>query len=214
MSDEPDELDEVADEDDGQGAAGEVVTPERTLAGEAVWLQEGFVGSSLTGMTADKIYITEDIDRGKKAAQVMKANASVKVAMHEAETQIPLGKLQRAWYLKRSDSLCFDWTKEGQPKSFVLLCGIEVRTEMFDELTELLGDRFEVRERQRQLGEVLNYPLGCLGISVVIGLILGLWMGGVWGWGLAGGLVMAALVYLAVVALFPEDIVELVPVGA
>lgn len=181
--------------------------PERTADDEPVWVMDGITGMQVVGITDDRVYITEDNDLAKLAAEEMKGGASVA----DAETQFRFDKVERVWCVAARNSIDFKWATKSGSKSFKLLCEDAVRNEILDEMEDRLGDDFTRVERKVKAGEVIQYPLGCLGIAVVLAVVLGLAVGGGVGLGIGGALVAIALLWLVVVLLKPETVVELVP---
>jgi hypothetical protein len=184
--------------------------PERTGAGEPVWVLEGLGGTTVVGLSTEQVYATEDDTRAKQAVKALKENASVAEALAKAETQIPIARIGRVWFLPSRHSLNIDWTVTSGSRSFQLLCEAAVRDEMFDELAWRLGDRFTRNERKLRAGEVIKYPLGCLAIALICGLVAVLAFEATTGY-LTGGLVVGgAVVYLIVALVKPETVIELV----
>lgn len=186
--------------------------PERTSAGEPVWVLEEAGQSIVVGLSDSHLYLTEDDRLGKRAVNAMKANASVADALDDAEIRVPIARIERVWFLPNRNSLNVDWaTKKDGPSTHKLMCEPEVRDELFDELERALGDGFVTAERKVAAGEVIKYPLGCLGVAAVLATIAVLAVGGTGGFVAAGLLVGIAVVYLIAVLVMPETVVELVP---
>jgi hypothetical protein len=184
--------------------------PERTEAGEPVWVLEG-IANSVVGLAADRLCVTEDADAGAAAVKAMKRGATVADALADAEVQVPLGKVERVWYVARRNSLHLRWQAKGGRKEFHLMCEAAVRDEIFDEMERTLGDGFVRDERKLSAGEVIALPLGCLGVAVVVAALLAVFWGGINGYMTAGGLVLMAVAYLVIVLAMPETVTELVP---
>jgi hypothetical protein len=185
--------------------------PERTDAGEPVWVLEWLGRTNVVGLATDRVYITEGDDSGKAAVKAMKRGATVADALADAEVQVPLGKVERVWSVGKRNSLHVRWQAKGGRKEFHLMCEAGVRDEIFDELDRALGDGFVRVERKLSPGEVIALPLGCLGIAVVVAALLAVFWGGMNGYMTAGGLVLMGVAYVAIVLAMPETVTELVP---
>ena len=184
--------------------------PERTDAGEPVWVLEG-IANSVVGLAADRLYVTEDADAGAAVVKAMKRGASVADALADTEVQVPLGKVERVWYVGKRNSLHVRWRAKGGRKEFHLMCEAAVRDEIFDELERALGSGVVRDERKLTAGEVIALPLGCLGVAIVVAALLAVFWGGMNGYMTAGGVVAMAVAYVVIVLAIPETVTELVP---